>query len=142
MTGQPRLKFVCVVSPHSPFRFHRLGRLLLVVAVCLSLGGHWVALQTVAWTGMIVTYAQSMSVGQAMALTFGGEHPCGLCKAVEAGQQQEKKPDTLLVVKKGEVVLVVGQAWYPRLVMTNDVGGGECFAPAFRAAPPTPPPRV
>lgn len=32
----------------------QIGRVLLVLALSLSLGAHWALLQTVAWTGMLV----------------------------------------------------------------------------------------
>ena len=40
---------------------------------------------------MIVTYAQSSSVKEAISKTFDGKHPCAVCKLVQNGTQSEKK---------------------------------------------------
>ena len=55
-------------------------------------GGHWAALQTVAWAQMIVDYTRdSGSLRQGVAQTFDGEHPCELCRQISAGIQKEKR---------------------------------------------------
>ena len=59
-------------------------------------------LQTVAWTGMLVTYAQQTSIRDAVAKTFDGKHPCRLCKLVREGQQSEKESPALLPLIKIE----------------------------------------
>lgn len=70
-----------------------LGRFLTVVALCLAVGLHWLALQSVAWTTMVVKYSQRVSLVEAVAQTFDGQHPCGLCHAVQKGKSSEKKND-------------------------------------------------
>lgn len=70
-------------------------KLVTAGLLVLSLGLHWAALQTVAWTGMIVAYTQEAGVRQGLAMTFDGAHPCPLCKAIEKGrteEQQDQKP--------------------------------------------------
>ena len=57
----------------------------------VSTGIHWVALQTVAWAGMIVSYSEKAPLKTALAETFDGKHPCPLCKAIAAGKKSEKK---------------------------------------------------
>ena len=69
------------------------------------LGGHWAVLQTVAWVGMAIDYAQTESLGTALDKTFSGEHPCDLCQVVTRGVNEEKKHDAANVLVKLEAVL-------------------------------------
>ena len=80
----------------------RLTKLLLVLALTLSLGAHWALLQSVAWVGMVVNYSQDATITEALSKTFDGQHPCKLCKAVKEGKQSEKKQDVLKVEGKKE----------------------------------------
>ncbi len=104
------------------------------------LGGHWVALQSVAWVGMVIDYSKQASLTTALEKTFDGEHPCDLCKTVSKGRGEEQKNETLKQVVKFEAVLPVhlaltvpvGQPWhFPCLIETPA---------ALAFAPPTPPP--
>jgi hypothetical protein len=61
--------------------------LLAALALC---GGHWVLLQSVAWTTMIVTYSQDSTITAAIQKTFDGAHPCNLCQTVSAGIGKQK----------------------------------------------------
>ena len=74
---------------------NRLLKWLAVVALVVSLGGHWAVLQGVAWTTMLARFAQSMPLAQAVIFTFDGKHPCQLCLAVQEGQQAEQKESKL-----------------------------------------------
>ena len=64
----------------------RLFKALVIVALVSSIGLHWVLLQSVAWTSMVVSYAQTGTFREALAKTFDGKHPCPLCKEIN---QQE-----------------------------------------------------
>ena len=64
--------------------FYRLPRLAIVAALACSLGLHWGFLQSMARVGMVVNYSQGGTVGDALAKTFDGKHPCALCKAIAA----------------------------------------------------------
>jgi hypothetical protein len=73
-------------------RAMRVGlRAITVLLLVLSLGLHWALLQTVAWTGMLVAYAQKGSIAQAITKTFDGDHPCALCKVIKQGRAEEKR---------------------------------------------------
>lgn len=72
----------------------RCAHLLLVLALLFSIGGHWALLQTAAWAGMMVSYAQEGTIAEALSKTFDGEHPCKLCKIVKRGQQDQEEQDT------------------------------------------------
>lgn len=71
--------------------FVRFGKFFITVALVIILGGHWVMLQTVAWTTMLADNLQSNSFQNAVAKTFDGKYPCPLCRAIAAGKQSEKK---------------------------------------------------
>ena len=65
----------------------------MVLSLCAALGLHWAALQSVAWVGMLVSYAQSGTVASAIEKTFDGKHPCPLCNAIRKGEQSGKKQE-------------------------------------------------
>lgn len=69
------------------------ARVLTVLLLVLSLGLHWALLQTAAWAGMLVAYAQDGNLQAAITKTFDGEHPCPLCKAIEKGRSEEQRQD-------------------------------------------------
>ena len=109
----------------------------------LTLGLHWALLQTVAWTGMIISYSQENSLRGAVSMTFDGAHPCCLCKTIkqaksEERQQSEQKLTSELKIKcvlPAELVLVYAPraAAFPMVEILN-------FA-SFLPEPQTPPPR-
>jgi hypothetical protein len=71
-------------------KFRSVMRTLILVAMAMSIGLHWALFQSVAWVGMMADYSRDHSLGEAVSMTFDGQHPCALCLAVEAGQKQEK----------------------------------------------------
>lgn len=120
----------------------RLTRLVVFLAAVQILGGHWLALQSVAWFGMIASYSRSHSLGVAIEKTFDGANPCGLCTVVKSGREQEQKQQVSKVVWKLDAVLA------PALALPQPDGSRwEYFEQdsimAERAlAPPTPPPQA
>jgi hypothetical protein len=82
----------------------RLGRAAVIFALCLSLGGHWLALQSLAWTTMLVSNARHNSLTQAVEKTFDGAHPCDLCHAVMAGKKSEKNSEMLPLIAKLDLI--------------------------------------
>lgn len=112
------------------------------LALLQIVGGHWAVLQTGAWMGMLVQYSQQVGLKAGLAQTFDGEHPCPICKAVQAGKQQEQKKAPLLQVELKKDFLAawnrfqVHQGWvevtYPRSAQQLQ---GVAFEPAV------PPPR-
>ncbi len=102
------MSFNCIVTP----RLLRLMRALTVMAVCLSVGLHWAALQSAAWVGMAVSYSiEKGSLSEGLSDTFDGEHPCPLCRAVEKGvdaeQESGKNQIPLKTVKEMKLILAV-----------------------------------
>jgi hypothetical protein len=68
-------------------------RIVTVSVLVLSLGLHWALLQTVAWTGMLITYTRHASFQEAFTKTFDGQHPCALCKVIKNGRAEEKQQE-------------------------------------------------
>lgn len=121
---------------------NRVVQFVAALLVCLTLGLHWAALQTFAWTTMIVERAQTGSLAEAIQTTFDGRHPCKLCKVVRTGQAAEKKAESQLKLQKLELPLpepvkpleFPAAAGHPAMVAVT-------LAPIAGHAPPLPPPR-
>jgi hypothetical protein len=111
-------------------------------------GGHWLALQSVAWGRMIADFSHRDSIGTAIAKTFSGKHPCSLCLKISKGwheeRQREEKLPWLKTEKMPEAV------WQLRCATAPPVPSAprhdQPFVPTLRAdfiaSPPTPPPRA
>ena len=86
----------------------RIARLVVVGAICLSLGMHWALLQGIAWTGMLISFAKEGTVMEAVQKTFDGQHGCALCHKVEEGRSasQDAPQQTGQSLKKIDAVLV------------------------------------
>lgn len=59
---------------------------LLLAALAVTHGVHLPLWQAVAWSSMLVSYSRDRSLGDAVAMTFDGEHPCPMCVAIENAQ--------------------------------------------------------
>ena len=119
----------------------RLTRLLVVLALTLSLGAHWMFLQSVAWVGMVVNYSQHDPFIEALSKTFDGKHPCQLCKMVQTGKAQEQQQAKQKPTTKFDQFLAAGQSILlrspklERLALTH-----SSSSHARCESPPTPPP--
>jgi hypothetical protein len=119
-------------------------RFAAVLVLVLSLGLHWAVLQTIAWTGMIVSYSRDASLSEALTKTFDGKHPCCLCKMIQKGRADEKKQEQQQV-KPGSK-LDLGLVWQP---VTFDfacerepISSPDSHALSRREQPPKPRPRI
>lgn len=125
----------------------RLGRWLSLIA-CLSLaGGHWAMLQTAAWSGMLLEYGRSYGVEKAVSMTFDGDHPCALCKKIEAAQKQQSSSEAPQAPRTKEIKPQPA-APLPKRMALNDPPSSRLgierhhfSADSRRDAPPLPPPR-
>jgi len=122
-----------------PSFVQRLGRILLLLALISACGGHWVVLQSVAWTNMLWENAKSSAVTVAIEKTFDGQHPCDLCKAIAQGKKSEKKPDISQVTAKFEFFYEIGTIIFanPPLLTNLRI---PSFAGFMRLEPPPVPP--
>ena len=90
--------------------FLRLGFVLMLVALLQICGGHWLALQSLAWTEMLVKYSHEAQLAEAVAKTFDGQHPCALCVSIEQGKRSERHASAELAKVKPVFVLPAGGA--------------------------------
>lgn len=65
-------------------------RIVAVVLLSFALGLHWAALQSAAWTSMLIERIQSASLADALRTTFDGKHPCNICIVVRDGRAAEQ----------------------------------------------------
>lgn len=119
----------------------RFTKLLVVLSLTLSLGAHWMFLQSVAWIGMLASYSQHDPLAEALSKTFDGKHPCQLCKLVQKGKAHEKKQDTQKPTTKLDQFLTPGQSIMlcpPQLERLASTDSSSSHARC--ESPPTPPP--
>jgi hypothetical protein len=122
--------------------FARGGKLLVVLALVLTTGLHYAALQTVAWTTMIAANLSSeQSLTEAVSETFDGRHLCPLCRAIAAAKKSEQKKEFAAATLKlefppvAEKFLLVAPKAYPAYTAV------DTFADSSFPRPPVPPPR-
>lgn len=122
----------------------RLTKILTVLLLVLTLGLHWALLQTVAWTGMIVSYSRDGSFTEAVTKTFDGKHPCCMCKAIESGRKDEQKQsqDKFTPDAKIKCVLPLELALFYAPVCRELPAPVPAVFHSFQTEPQTPPPRV
>jgi hypothetical protein len=117
------------------------GRASTILALCCAIGLHWVALQSVAWTAMVIEYSKRAPLCQAIEQTFDGAHPCSLCHIVSKGKNSEKKSSLQSAAPKIDMICVTRAIrLLPPLTLF------EYAASVFSSfdigySPPVPPPR-
>lgn len=126
-------------------RLRHLAKLLVIGALFVSVGGHYVLLQTMAWGNMLLAYSQNASFSEAARKTFDGEHPCGMCKLVKESREKEdqRKPHAKAEAKLDVVLPVAVRLKEP--VAEVHAPGVPAYDRAiceFRGAVPHPPPRL
>lgn len=111
-------------------------------------GGDWAALQTAAWVGMIADYGRSHGVGKAVVMTFDGDHPCAMCRKIEAVKKRQSDSDlpggNLEKVAKRDPVIPPGKRidLRPPVFSRFPWQNHHLAVNSRREAPPLPPPRV
>ena len=105
------------------------------------MGLQWIALQSVAWTTMIVSYAKERSFCAAIVQTFDGAHPCSLCHAVSKGKTSEKKSDLKSMTPKIDLICVARVIRVLALFAPFDYGTCNFSSREISYSPPVPPPR-
>ena len=118
-----------------------LSRFLVIVALCCAIGLHWCALQSIAWTTMVLEYSKDAPFKEALAKTFDGRHPCSLCHAVQTGKKSEQKSDVLVVTK---IDFYYAASANPRVqdFLPFDYPADATLPIARADSPLTPPPRL
>jgi hypothetical protein len=64
-------------------------RHLAWLLVLLLMGGHAAGVQAAAWISMLASRTVAQGWRTAVATTFDGAHPCGMCRAAAALREQE-----------------------------------------------------
>ena len=118
-----------------------IGRFLVIVALCFAIGLHWCALQSIAWTTMVIEYSKDAPFTVALAKAFDGKHPCSLCHAVQTGKKSEQKNDVRVVTR---IDFYCAASSNPRVRSFLPFSyPADAFPPLARTdSPPTPPPRL
>jgi hypothetical protein len=79
----------------------------LICALFGLAGGHWALLQAIAWAQMVRDYANNAPLVEAIAKTFSGQFPCGMCTKISEERQKENRGSALAKCdKKAEALLV------------------------------------
>jgi hypothetical protein len=126
----------------------KFGRVMLVLALSLSLGAQWALLQTVAWTGMLISYTQAVGLVAGVSATFDGKHPCQLCLIIKKARATESQPDpqnnqeNWVKVEKLIAVLAANPASLRNLVDLHFAASLYLMPFAWSEPPPKPPPRA
>jgi len=128
-----------VISLASMFRC--AGRIATIIALCLSIGLHWIALQSLAWTTMVIDYSKRAPLCRAIAQTFDGKHPCSLCHVVNKGKDSEKKQDVQSSTLKIDMICAAFAHRTKRPFVSYEYPLTACFSSEAGHSPPVPPPR-
>jgi hypothetical protein len=122
--------------------FARVSKWIVVAALTLSLGLHWMLLQSVAWAGMIANYSRSATIQEAVVKTFDGDHPCKLCKIVREGREKEKKQDIQKPTTKLDLLREDFCGFASVRLPYQIAFGHPTFFYQYGDSPPSPPPRL
>jgi len=120
----------------------RLTHIIVLAAFVLSCGGQWYLLQGIAWVKMLHDYSQMVPFAQAVSMTFSGQYPCEICKALAEKKQAEN--DKLCSLEKYD------KKFFPPLAIDVPAPGAApithaIYLPSLQGRsepPPTPPPRL
>jgi hypothetical protein len=118
-----------------------IARVVTVFALCCATGLQWVALQSAAWTTMIVNYSKRGSLCTAIAQTFDGAHPCSLCHIVSGGKTTEKKSDLQLLTPKIDIICTKCAIPLVYPFVRFDYETSDFSVSEIGLSPPVPPPR-
>jgi hypothetical protein len=130
------------VKPSLEVVVRQIARIATIGALCCAIGLHWVALQSFAWTSMLIEYSKGASLCQAIVQTFDGAHPCSLCHVVARGKASEKKTDAQSPVPKIDIICVTRVIQLISPVALIDYTLRDFSVSEIEHSPPVPPPRV
>jgi hypothetical protein len=121
--------------------FRRVGRIATIGALCLAIGLQWVALQSLAWTGMLIEYSKRATLCQAIVETLDGAHPCSLCHIVATGKASEKKRDLQSPTSKIDIICVARVIRLVSPIASFEYTLRDFSVSEIEQPPPVPPPR-
>ncbi|HST31748.1 MAG TPA: hypothetical protein VLK27_13010 [Chthoniobacterales bacterium] len=118
------------------------SKIIAILALCSTVGLQWLALQSVAWTTMVLSNARQVSFCEAVKRTFDGKHPCSLCHVVNKGKTSEQKRDVQIGATKIDIVCTSRAIrLLPGLAQFNHASLDPWFS-EITYPPPAPPPRL
>jgi hypothetical protein len=118
-----------------------IARAVTIFALCCAIGLHWIALQSLAWTTMIIDYSKRAPLCQAIAQTFDGAHPCSLCHIVNKGKTAEKKSALQLLTLKIDMICASRATSVPQPFIPIEYAARDFSFNKLGRSPPAPPPR-
>jgi hypothetical protein len=119
-----------------------IARAVTIFALCCAIGLQWLALQSVAWTAMILDYSKQGSLCHAIATTLDGAHPCSLCHIVNSGKTAEKKSDLQVLTAKIDMICTKRAITLLRPFVHFDYATSDFSVAEIGYSPPVPPPRA
>jgi hypothetical protein len=119
-----------------------IARAVTILALCCAIGLQWLALQSIAWTAMIVDYSKNTSLCQAIVETFDGAHPCSLCHIVNRAKTSEKKSNLQQLTPKLDIICATRAITLVRPFVHFDYITGDFSVSETGQSPPVPPPRA
>lgn len=139
-------EFTCARRPNHYAREVKgvLAKFLLFTACVHLMGGHWLALQGVAWVSMLANHSRGETLAAAVSKTFDGRHPCPLCKAVATGQSEEREQKEVPTDPSVKLVGVLSVESASPVLRYRALRYffREPRARSMAGRPPSPPPRV
>jgi hypothetical protein len=121
--------------------FRCIGRIVTIFALCCAIGLHWLTLQSIAWTSMIIDYSKRGTLCQAIAQTLDGAHPCSLCRVVNKANSTEKKSDLQLLTPKLDLICTKHAITLALPSISFDYANNNFRISEVGQPPPVPPPR-
>jgi hypothetical protein len=120
---------------------HHSIKLTVFIALAVSLASPWTLLQSVAWAGMLIKFSRNAPVAQAIMMTLDGQHPCELCRAIQAGKSAERQHSNEETPPIKELQLDLPPSAFALIPCPCPaLPPGRVSCPEMRAEPPRPPP--
>ena len=119
----------------------RLTTTISIPLLAITLGLHWVMLQSLAWVSMTISYTGEASVYAAVKKALDSKTACVLCRVVDAGKKAEQDDPTIVVAHELEGLT---PGLHPKVARPDTFCLEDGPSATFRArpnAPPTPPPQ-
>jgi hypothetical protein len=116
-------------------------RAITIFALCCAIGLQWLALQSIAWTAMIVDNAKHASLCQAIVQTFDGAHPCSLCQIINNAKSTERKSDLQPLTPKIDMICVSRTTSFLQPFIPIEYAARDFSFNKLGRSPPVAPPR-
>jgi hypothetical protein len=118
----------------------RLARILLVAALLNGAGAHWAAVQGAAWAGMLAARLPERGVTEAVATTFSGADPCGVCLVVDKAARPAAELSAAM--PSAHFIAMSPPALAPAAVARSFSLPEQCSETGRSSRPQAPPPKA